>query len=88
MCAQTSETCFLDFKWNDESAPKIGDIIQLSYKYPLTKPLCGGFLCCCIQDSNDYWHKIWNGEHWIYQQNLTEDEWLFVIEKYRPIKNK
>ena len=64
----------------DERNPVEGQTFEIGPKYKLSHP--EWYTCSCLRNSDLYWHKLWNGEYWIYEQNLTELEWKFIVEKY------
>lgn len=57
------------FEYLDEAHPKHGQIFTIRSKSSEHEP------CGCCRNSNDYWHKLWDTDHWVYEQNLTPEEW-------------
>jgi hypothetical protein len=67
------------FEMMDMNNPKTGQIFEVGRKYPFTKE----YDCwCCFRNSDDYWHKMWEYDHWVYEKNLTSEEWKFKLQKY------
>jgi hypothetical protein len=56
----------------DQNNPKQGQVFEIGPKYPFTHPeRYGG----CCRNSKNYWHKMWDDGHWVYEKNLTGEEW-------------
>jgi hypothetical protein len=77
-----SEPCGLVFYLDihDEQDPLEGQVFRIKPKHYLTHPEWYDCHCCM---KGPYWHKIWNNGHWTYEQNLTEEEWKSLVEKYK-----
>jgi len=67
------------FKWEsiDENNPKVG---QIFHDTPKDDDPGRG---CCLRSM---WHKIWTGTEWIFERNISQEEWKSVIAKFHSKK--
>jgi len=59
----------------DEKSPKVGQIFSDGLKDPKH---CG---CCSPR-----WYKIWTGSEWVFEKNISQEEWKTIVTKFHPKK--
>lgn len=68
---------YMDYKC--EKNPQLGQVFEAGLKNPLTHVHHGG----CCRNSDDYWHKIFTEHGWVYEKQLTPEEWEIKVDKYK-----
>jgi hypothetical protein len=66
----------LSIPWKviDENNPEVGEVFP-------DKSKCGSTGCCW-----SWWHKIWTGSEWVFEKNISQEEWKTIVTKFHSKK--